>query len=295
MTVRQASRLGLGTAPLAGLYRPTDEAGARATIERAWSLGIRHFDTAPLYGSGLAERRLGEALRDRPRDQFTISTKVGRLLRPGPPDPSFPGAPPLGPVFDFSPDGIRRSLEESLDRLHLDHVDIVYLHDPDDHLSQAIDAIGDLAGLAARLGVGTNRVETAIEFVRHTPVEHVLIAGRYTLLDRSADKELLPLCAERGIQVTAGGVFNSGLLAGGTTFDYRTASPQLATQAKELAVASARYGVSLPAAALQFSLSHPAISGVLIGARSADEITQDISWLHQPIPDELWRDPLFHR
>lgn len=295
MTAHQASRIGLGTAPLAGLFRPTDATDARATIDRAWSLGIRHFDTAPLYGSGLAELRLGEALRDRPRDQFTISTKVGRLLRPGAPDPNFPGAPPLSPVFDFSGDGLRRSLEESLERLQLEHADIVFVHDPDDHLDQALDAIRALTGLAAGLGVGTNRVDTAIEFIRHTTIEHVLIAGRYTLLDRSADEELLPLCAARGIRVTAGGVFNSGLLVGGTTFDYRTAPPRMAARAQELALACGRYGVPLPAVALQFSLSHPAIAGALIGARSAAEITQDVSWLNQPIPDELWRDPLFHR
>jgi D-threo-aldose 1-dehydrogenase len=137
-----------------------------AAIDCAWSLGIRHFDTAPLFGSGLAELRLGEALRDRPRDQFTISTKVGRLLRPGTPDPSFPGALPFGPIFDFSREGLRRSLEESLQRLQMEHVDIVFLHDPDDHLDQALGAIGALTDLAAGLGVGTNRVETAIEFVR---------------------------------------------------------------------------------------------------------------------------------
>jgi D-threo-aldose 1-dehydrogenase len=293
VTASLAARLGLGTAPLAGLFRPVDDAAARDTIDRAWSMGIRHFDTAPLYGSGLGEHRLGEALRGRPRDQFTISTKVGRLLRPGPPDPSFPGAPALSPVFNFSRDGLRRSLEESLERLQLDRIDVAFVHDPDDHLDQAIEAVGGLTGLGAELGVGTNQVETAIQFVRRTAIQHVLIAGRYTLLDRTAAHELLPLCAERGIRVTAGGVFNSGLLAGGTTFDYRPAPPDAAARASQLGFACGRYAVPLPAVALQFSLRHPAISTVLIGPRSAEEVNQDFSWLRHPIPDSLWSEPDF--
>jgi D-threo-aldose 1-dehydrogenase len=293
VTATLAARLGLGTAPLAGLFRAVDDTAARDTIDRAWSMGIRQFDTAPLYGSGLSECRLGEALQGRPRAQFTISTKVGRLLRPGPPDPGFPGAPALSPVFNFSRDGLRRSLGESLDRLQLDRIDIAFVHDPDDHLDQAIEAVGGLIGLGAELGVGTNQVETAIQFVRRTAVQHVLIAGRYTLLDRSAAHELLPLCAERGIRVTVGGVFNSGLLAGGTTFDYRPAPPDVVARASQLGVACGRYGVPLPAVALQFSLRHPAISTVLIGPRSAEEVNQDLSWLSHPIPDSLWSDPDF--
>jgi len=171
-------------------------------------------------------------------------------------------------VFNFSREGLRRSLGESLKRLQLDRIDIAFVHDPDDHLDQAIEAVGGLIGLGAELGVGTNQVETAIRFVRRTAVQHVLIAGRYTLLDRSADHELLPLCAERGIRVTVGGVFNSGLLAGGTTFDYRPAPPGVVTRARQPGVACGRHGVPLPTVALQLSLRHPAISTVLIGPRA---------------------------
>jgi D-threo-aldose 1-dehydrogenase len=293
MRLAGVSNVGLGTAPLAGLFRETSEAVARGAIERAWELGIRYFDTAPLYGSGLAEARLGAALAGRSRDQYSVSTKVGRLLRAGALNRDFPGAGRLGPVFDFSRDGLRRSLDESLDRLRLDHVDAIFVHDPDDHLDQALDSIDALSGLAAGIGVGTNTVETALEFVRRGAVDRVLIAGRYTLLDRSAGQVLLPLCAERGISVTAAGVFNSGLLAGGNTYDYRAAPPRVAARAAELAAACRRYQVPLAAVALQFTMRHPAVSRVLVGARSAAEVTQDLGWLGHPVPDSLWSDPLF--
>jgi D-threo-aldose 1-dehydrogenase len=284
--------LGLGTTSLGGLYEATDDAAARGTVDRAWDLGVRYFDTAPLYGSGLAERRLGAALRDRPRDEFVLSTKVGRLLRPGAPDPLFKGAPPYSPVFDFTADGIRRSLEESLERLSLDRVDLVLVHDPDDHLDEGVASLDQLRDLAVGVGVGTNSVETALFFVRHAAIDHLLIAGRYTLLDTSAAEELIPLCAKRGVAVTAAGVFNSGLLSGGTTFDYRAAPDQLVARTQALAAICAHFAVPLAAAAIQFALRHPAISTILVGARSAAEIEQDIELLAHPIPDELWQELL---
>jgi D-threo-aldose 1-dehydrogenase len=283
-----SSRLGLGTAPLAGLFEATDEETARATVDRAWELGIRYFDTAPLYGSGLAERRVGAALRDRPRDEFLLSTKVGRLLRPGIPDAVFKDAPALAPVFDFSGDGVRRSLEESLERLGLDRVDIALLHDPDDHLDEALAAIEPLRTVVDAVGVGTNSVRTALHFLRHGEIDYLLIAGRYTLLDASAGEELLPLCAQRGVHVVVGGVFNSGLLAGGTTFDYAEAPAELLARTRELDALCERHGVSLAAAALQFPLRHPAVGGIVVGARSPGEIEHDHELLEAQIPEELW-------
>jgi D-threo-aldose 1-dehydrogenase len=284
----QLTRLGLGTAPLAGLYEATDEETARATVDRAWELGIRYFDTAPLYGSGLAEQRVGAALRDRPRDEFLLSTKVGRLLRPGVPDAVFKDAPPLAPVFDFSGDGVLRSLEESLERLGLDRVDIALLHDPDDHLDEALASLEPLRGRVDAVGVGTNSVGTALHFVRNGSIDYLLIAGRYTLLDGSAGNELLPLCAERGVRVIVGGVFNSGLLAGGTTFDYQEAPDALVARTRELAAICERHGVPLAALALQFPLRHPAVAGIVVGARSPAEIEHDHDLLEAQIPDALW-------
>ena len=286
-----AQLLGLGTAPLGGLFSAVDDESARATIDRAWELGLRRFDTAPLYGSGLAEQRLGSALQRRRRDEFVISTKVGRLLRPGAPDPLYPGAPALAPIFDFSPDGVRRSLEESLARLQLDRVDVALIHDPEGRIDDALAAVEVLAEHCA-VGVGTNEVQTALTFAREAAIGHVLLAGRYTLLDRSAEDELLPLCATLGIAVIAAGVFNSGILAGGTTFDYRPAPQHLRARARQLEDRCADYGVPLAAAALQFSLKHPAVTAVVVGARSPDEIEQNIEHATFPIPAELWQDDL---
>jgi D-threo-aldose 1-dehydrogenase len=283
------SPLGLGTAPLGGLFSAVDEETARATVDRAWELGVRIFDTAPLYGSGLAEQRLGAGLQARPRADYFLSTKVGRLLRPGTPDPLYRGVPPLGPVFDFSADGVRRSLEESLARLGLDQVDVALLHDPEDHMDAAL-AVVDTLREDCPVGVGTNVVQTALRFAQETAIDRVLLAGRYTLLDRSAEAELLPLCAERGIAVTTAGVFNSGILAGGTTFDYLPAPPDLLARARRMHAACVGYGVPLAAVALQFPLRHPAISNIVVGARSPAELEQDVAYLAVPIPEELWED-----
>jgi D-threo-aldose 1-dehydrogenase len=287
-------RVGLGTGPLGGLFEPVDDDTARATIEAAWERGVRLFDTAPLYGSGLSERRLGAALRGQPRDSFVLSTKVGRLLRPGEPDLLYFGTPPLGPVFDFGYEATLRSLEESLERLGLDRVDVALIHDPDLHMDEAlVGACTALArlrdeGTIRAVGVGMNHVEPLLRFAREADVDCMLVAGRFTLLDRPALPELLPLCVERGIQVIAGGVLNSGLLAGGTTFDYRPAPPERVERTRELEAVCAGHGVPLAAAALQFPLRHPAVASVLIGARSAAEIENDLDLLELPIPDGLW-------
>jgi D-threo-aldose 1-dehydrogenase len=277
-------RLGLGCAPLGGLYSAVSEEDARATLDRAWELGVRAFDTAPLYGSGLSEQRVGAALRERPRHQFTLSTKVGRLLRAG------------EPVFDFSYDGALRSLEESLERLGLDRVDLVLIHDPDDHADEAMagayPALERLRaeGVVGAIGVGMNQWEIPARFVRETDVDCVLLAGRYTLLDRSGERELLPLCAERNVDVIAAGVFNSGVLAGDTHYDYAPAPPEVLERARKLAETCARHGVPLEAAAIQFPLRHPAVTRVLVGCRTAAEVEEDVRLAALDLPEELWAD-----
>jgi D-threo-aldose 1-dehydrogenase len=290
-------RLGLGCAPIGGLYERVSDDAARAVVDRAWERGVRFFDTAPLYGFGLSERRVGAALRKRPRDEFVLSTKVGRLLREGETaDEPFAGAPPLAPVFDFSFDGALRSLDESLERLGLDRVDFALIHDPDDHFDEAIagayPALERLRdeGVVREIGVGMNQSELLTRFARETNVDRLLLAGRYTLLDRGALAELLPLCLARGIAVIAGGVFNSGVLAGGSTFDYAPAPREVVAHVRELAGICARWDVPLAAAAVQFPLRHPAISSVLVGCRSVAEVDEDIGLLELDLPAGLWEE-----
>jgi D-threo-aldose 1-dehydrogenase len=284
------SKLGLGTGPLAGLFEPVSADDARATIDRAWELGVRHFDTAPLYGSGLAEERLGAALAERPRDEYTLSTKVGRILVPGSPSPHFIGSPPLEAVFDYTPAGIRRSLAGSLERLGLDRVDVVLLHDPEGHMDDTRRAVDVLRELAQWIGVGTNVAATAAELVARGEIDVVLLAGRYTLLDRTAEGELLPLCAERGVPVLAAGVFNSGVLAGGSTFEYERAPDEILARRRAFETMCAPYGVPVAAAALQFPLRHPAVESIVVGTRSAGEIEEDVRLLAVPVPDALWAE-----
>jgi D-threo-aldose 1-dehydrogenase len=296
MGARLIGRLALGSAPLGGLYEPVSDEQARATIDAAWDQGIRMFDTAPHYGAGLSERRVGEALRE--RDGFVLSTKVGRLLVPDPDgdESMFAGEPPVRRVFDFSRDGVRRSLDASLARLALDRVDIVHVHDPDDHLDQAIaEAVPALVelreeGAIGAVGAGMNDAAPLTRIVRESDVDCVLVAGRYTLLDQSAATELLPLCAERGVAVIAGGVFNSGILADGSTYDYAPASSDLLERARAIGAVCARHGVPLPAAAIAFPLRHPAVAAVVVGARSRAEIDADAGWFAAGVPDELWED-----
>lgn len=290
------SRLGLGTAPLGGLYKAVSDEQAQAAVDRAWSLGLRFFDTAPLYGSGLSERRLGTALRNRPREQFALSTKVGRLLRAGEPAEAFKGAPALAPVFDFSHDGALRSLAESLERLGLDRVDIALIHDPDDHFAEALAgayvALERLRaeGVVSAIGVGMNQAALLARFARETDVDCFLVAGRYTLLDRGAQPELLPLCEERGIAVIAGGVFNSGILVDGETFDYTPAPASVRERVAQLREICARWHAPLAAAALQFPLRHPAVASVLVGCRSGQEVEEDARLFSLDLPDGLWEE-----
>ena len=295
-------RLALGCAPLAGLFAPVDDAAARATLEAAWETGIRMFDTAPLYGFGLSEQRVGAALRERPRDQLVLSTKVGRVLEPrtgapGPEAAQFPAGLALEPRFDFSRDGILRSFEASLERLGLDRIDVVLLHDPDDHmeaaLREAYPALEELRaqGIVRAIGAGMNQANALARFVRETDVDCVLVAGRYTLLDQSAAEDLLPVCLERGVAAIAGGVLNTGVLANpraGATYDYAPAPPAVVERARRIGEACERHGVPLAAAALQFPLGHPAVACVLVGARSRAEVVLDVALFAHPVPDGLW-------
>lgn len=300
----QLPRLGFGTAAVGGLFERVAEDDARATIHAAFRGGIAMFDTAPLYGLGLSERRLGQALADLPRDEVLVSTKVGRLLRAGAtPEPSqgdvWAERGELNPVFDFTADGVRRSLEESLARLQIDRVDVVHVHDPDDHYGEALDgAIPALCrlrdeGTIRAVGVGMNQAAMLARLVRAADLDCVLVAGRYTLLDQSALDELLPGCLERGVQVIVGGVFNSGILAEsrlGATYDYVPASSDVLDRVERIRGTCARYGVPLKAAALQFPLAHPAVRTLLVGPRSVSEVTESLDLVQRPIPAALWDD-----
>ena len=291
------TRLGLGTAPLGGLYHEVSDADAQATLLRARELGLRFVDTAPLYGSGLAERRLGAVF---PQLSGTVvATKVGRVLEPSEePDGEsiFKGTPALRPRFDFSAPGVLRSYRSSLERLGIDRVDILHIHDPDDHYEQAVaEAFPALAKLRADgdisgVGAGMNQTQMLCRFAVAADFDCFLVAGRYTLLDQSAADEFLPLCAERGIAVICGGVYNSGVLSGGTTYDYAPVSAAVAERVRRLEAVCVRRGVPLKAAAVQFPLRHPAVTCVVVGARSAREVEENVLMAGFEIPQVLWGD-----
>ncbi len=301
-TAVTVTRFGLGTAPLAGLFEAVDEAQGMAVIERAWEAGIRFFDTAPLYGHGLAEIRLGKVLRQKPRDEFTLASKVGRLLRAdAPPEPgqAFRGVPPVNPTFDFSYDGVMRSFEESLERLRLDRIDILHIHDPDDYFDAAISgayrALDRLRadGVIGAVGAGMNQAEMLTRFAREGDFDCFLLAGRYTLLDQVALKELLPACIERGIAIIAGGVYNSGILADpkpGAHYNYLTAPSDLLERAQRIRDVCAQHGVPLKAAALQFPLGHPAVTCVVVGCRSTEQLDESLEMFELDIPPALWQE-----
>jgi D-threo-aldose 1-dehydrogenase len=297
-------RIGFGAAAIGGLFAPVDEADAQAALQAAWEGGVRCFDTAPHYGVGLSEERLGRFLCECPRADFTVSTKVGRLLVPTetpPPDgvEGFYGTPARTRVRDYSRDGVRRSLEESLERLGLDRIDVALIHDPDDHAEQAIGtaypALRELRdqGVIGAIGVGMNQTPMLARFVRETDLDCVLVAGRYTLLDPSGAEELLPLCAGRGVEVIAGGVFNSGLLADprpDATYDYGVPARAVLDRALRMKEVCERYATPLRAAAIQFTGAHPAVATVLLGGRSAAEVTDGLRMAAHPIPAGLWDD-----
>jgi aryl-alcohol dehydrogenase-like predicted oxidoreductase len=297
----RVTRLVFGGAPLGGLFSALSDDTALATLDAAWAAGIRAFDTAPHYGVGVSEQRLGRFLAGRPRDEYVLSTKVGRLLVPATGSvegaESFYGTPPLTRVWDFSRDGALASLEASLDRLGTDRVDVALIHDPDDHAEQALDgaypALAELrdTGVVGAIGIGMNQAAMLEWFLPRTDLDCVLIAGRYSLLDGSAAQRLLPECQRRGVAVLTGGVFNSGVLADpgpGATYDYQAAPAQVVERARRIASICAGYGLPLGAVALQFVLRHPAVTAAVIGARSAAEITEDAGYLELTVPEELF-------
>ncbi|MFF7450231.1 MULTISPECIES: aldo/keto reductase [unclassified Streptomyces] len=296
--------LGFGAAAIAGLYTEVTEEQADEAVSAAWQRGIRYYDTAPHYGLGLSERRLGAALRDRPREEYVISTKVGRRLEPhtgGGDDLAHGFAVPATHrrVWDFTADGVRRTLEASLERLGLDRVDLVYLHDPDDHAEQAFrqgyPALERLRseGVVGAIGAGMNQTAMLTRFVRDTDVDVVLCAGRYTLLDQSALRDLLPAAVERDVSVVIGGAFNSGLLADprpDATYNYAQAPAELLDRALRMKEVAERHGICLRAAALAFCAAHPAVTSVLVGARSAAEVQDCADQFATPVPEAFWQE-----
>ncbi|MGJ5206680.1 aldo/keto reductase [Bradyrhizobium sp. HKCCYLR20261] len=295
------TRLGLGTAPLGGLFEPVSDGDAEATIAAAWARGVRFYDTAPLYGFGLAEQRLGAFLRTQPRESYVISTKVGRLLRPDAAteeDPHYKGVPPLRPRFDYSYDGVMRSVEESLVRLGLDRVDVLLVHDPDDHYDEAVSgafrALQRLRddGSVKAIGAGMNQSEMLMRFAEAVPVDCFLLAGRYTLLDQGALTTLLPLCQRQNVGIMLGGIYNSGILAnpyGKAKFNYEDADAALVARARALDELCKQHGTELKAAAIQFCLAHPAITVAMQGARNAEEAAENIAMAQAPIPAAFWQ------
>lgn len=296
--------LGFGGAPIGNLYRQIDDETAHSAIEEAWSLGIRYYDTAPHYGLGLSERRLGEVLRTKPREEYLVSTKVGRLVRPAEDpqewdDEGFAVPGDQARVRDYSPDGIRRSLEESLERLGLDRIDIVYIHDPDDHWTEAIDgAVPELArlrdeGIIGAWGAGMNQAEMLTRFVTETDIDVVMQAGRYTLLEQGGREDLIPACASRGAGIVNVGVFNSGILANAdpgrkAKYNYEDAPREVLDKAEALAALAAECGTTLPAAAVQFSLRDPAITNVTLGMRTPDQVRRNVELAAHPVPEDFW-------
>lgn len=307
-------RLGLGTAPLSGmvlgggLYGGTAHKEAVRVIDRAQELGISYVDTAPLYGTGRAEARVGKsAYATADRDSFVISTKIGRVLSPvaggmsAEDDPD--GIGELAAVNSWTRDDVHRSIEESLVRLNMDRIDIIYVHDPDvepygedQAVNEAFPALIELReqGMIKAIGCGMNEWQMPLKFVQRFDLDIVLLAGRYTLLDHTGLSEFLPACVERGVKVTIGGPYNSGILARDlslpVTFDYEQAPVRLVEQARKLTEICMAHRVDLKAAALQFVLAHPAVATVVPGAQSVAELEQNIAMVKQDIPAALWSD-----
>jgi D-threo-aldose 1-dehydrogenase len=303
-TCVEVTELGFGASVIGNLYRVTAPQDAAAAVDTAWDAGVRYFDTAPHYGLGLSERRLGAALRDRPRDEYVVSSKVGRLLVPnehprGVDDQGFVVRDDLRRQWDFSRDGVLRSLEGTLERTGLDRIDVVYLHDPDEHWQQAADeampALAELRdqGVIGAIGAGMNQSAMLARFLRETAADVVMLAGRYTLLDQSALDDVLPAAQAHGKGVVAVGVFNSGLLsqdrpAEGMKYDYQDAPTGLVQRALAIAEVCERYGTTLPAAAIAFPFAHPAVVNVTLGMRTAEQVRRNVELHARRIPDGLW-------
>ena len=300
------TELGFGAAQLGNLFRETTDDEGQAAVRAAWDAGIRYFDTAPHYGLGLSERRLGAALADRPRAEFVLSTKVGRLIVPsGYPDGTMDDGGFAVPAtsrrqWDLSRDGIRRSVDESLERLGLDRIDIAYLHDPDDHgpaaHAEAIPALIELRdeGVVSAVGAGMNQSAMPAEFVRRHDIDVIMLAGRYTLLEQGALDELLPLAVARGVSIVAAAVYNSGLLsrprpAADAHYDYGPAPAAMIARANAIADTCEEFGITLPEAAIAYPLRHPAVVSVVVGMRTADQVVGTAERYAARIPEDFWR------
>jgi D-threo-aldose 1-dehydrogenase len=310
------TELGMGTAPLGNLYRAIDERAAHGALQAAWDVGCRYFDTAPLYGLGLAETRLNGFLRDRPRDSYLLSTKVGRVLRVCRPEErtgigKFFATPARREVYDYSYDGVMRSLEDSFERLGVDRIDILFCHDVDvfthgskeaadrrigEFMAGGYRALHELRGqgVIAAIGAGVNEWQVCEAMAREGEFDLFLLAGRYTLLEQEALESFLPFCVERGIGIALGGPYNSGILATGARpgafYNYDPAPPAILERVERIERVCAAHGVALAAAALRFPLAHPAVVSVVPGAQSAAEVERNAEILRTRIPPALWSD-----
>jgi D-threo-aldose 1-dehydrogenase len=294
-----------GAAALGNLYRALDDRDWPEIVPAAWAGGVRYFDVAPHYGLGLAERRLGESLRDLPRDEYIVSTKVGRLLEPQ----DARGRTDLDNLFDvpadhrrvrdYSRDGVLRSIEQSLDRLGLDRIDIALVHDPDEHEYEALEgafpALSELRdqGVIRSFGAGMNQSAMLARFVRETDADVMMVAGRWTLLDQSAAEDLLPAARERDVTVLAAAVFNSGILATdvpaqGAAFDYGPADRVIVERAQAIADVAHRHGSTLPELAAQYPLTHPAVAAVVMGGASSEQVARNSGLVARPVAEKVW-------
>lgn len=297
----EISQMGLGTATFGGLYTSMSQDQCDAVINCARDNGITYIDTAPHYGKGVAERRLAHSLKGRARSSFEISSKIGRLLVPTEKeiDPDFLDTDTtLTRIFDFSEGGVEKSFRSSLERMELESIDILFIHDPDNNADAAIrESFPALLkmrdkGIINAIGVGMNQSATPARLIKETDIDVVLIAGRYSLLDQRALADLLPAALERGVDIIAAGVLNSGILANpvkGATFDYAPASDEILAKAQRIKAVLDKEDIPLTAAALQFPLRHPAVKCVLIGCRSTDEILNNARNLDMDLPEDIWQ------
>lgn len=316
-TALEVTALGFGAAPIGGFRATIPEAEAQGLLDAAWDGGVRYFDTSPFYGYGRSELRLGHALRQRPREEYVLSTKIGRVMRPLLPGETPPadlrahGLPGFIPRFDYTYDGVMRSIEQSHLRLGLDRIDVVLIHDVDfwtigdqavleDRFRTVMEggyrALHELraAGVIGAIGCGLNEADMCLRFAKAGDFDCMLLAGRYTLLEQGALAEFLPYCATRGMSVILGGPFNSGILAGpvrdGASYDYVAAPADIIARARRIEAVCARHDTPLPAAALHFVLAHPAVCSVIPGALSRSEVEQNIAHLRRPVPAALWAE-----
>ncbi|HWD81065.1 MAG TPA: aldo/keto reductase [Kribbella sp.] len=301
----EGQRVGLGSAPLGNLLGEVPEADAVATVDAAWDEGWRYFDTAPHYGLGLAEERLGTALRDKPRDEYVLSSKVGRIIYSADTaavdDEGFNVSTTRRRRWDFSRDGVLRSIEDSLRRIGTDRLDVVFVHDPDDHYEEAVaTAFPTLIelrdqGVIGAIGSGMNQSAMLTRFVEEIDIDVIMLAGRYTLIDPDGLDDVLPACLRNDVQVVAVGIFNSGLLSQprptpGATFNYEPAAQALLDKANKIADVCESHGTTLPAAALAFPLFHQAVAGTAVGCRTADEVHTNAALTHTEVPRAVWSD-----